>query len=199
MLTQLLPAACAALLGVAAGGSIAGLSRPIAWWQLGVASLTVQLLLSQIPVARVAWLTTYGPWVWAAALAVVFLVLLRNVQQESGAHRLPWLVAALGVGLNLLVIVANNGYMPVPQSALFETSQLTELASHASFHRDVLLDADTRLPWLADVLADPSWLPHPLVASIGDRLLSVGLAGWALMSVYSSRRRSGSTSRQLVA
>ena len=35
----------------------------------------------------------------------------------------------------------------------------------------------------------------PVVASIGDRLLSVGLAGWAFVSVYATRRkrpRSGS-------
>jgi hypothetical protein len=189
MLAQLLPAACAALLGVAAGGSIAGLSRPIAWWQLGGASLTLQLLLAQIPVARVPWLAVNGHWVWTAALAAVLLVLLRNVQLQSGVRRWPWLVAAVGVSLNLLVIVTNNGYMPVPQAALVATGQSSALASRSSFRRDIPLDDSTRLAWLADVLVDPSWLPGPLVASIGDRLLGAGLAGWAFASVYGSKRR----------
>jgi hypothetical protein len=90
------------------------------------------------------------------------------------------------VALNLLVIVANDGYMPVSLDALAQTGQLDDLAQRA-FRRDVPIDDNTRLAWLADVLPDPSWLPHPVVSSVGDRVLALGLAGWAFVSVWGAR------------
>jgi hypothetical protein len=190
MLPQLLPAVIMAMVGVAAGGSLAGLSRPIAWWALGLASVGLQLLLQRIPVSAAPWRGDFGHWVWVAAVASILLVLLRNWRlQTSRLHQIPWAVAALGVGLNLLVIVANGGYMPVSLTALEQTGQAAELAASSSLRRDVPTDTDTRFPELADVHADPSWLPHPVVASIGDRLLAVGLAGWAFVSVYATRRK----------
>jgi hypothetical protein len=178
------------LVALAAGGSLAGLSRPIAWWGLGLVSIALQLLLQRVPVSAAPWLGDSGHWVWAAAVASILLVLLRNWRlQTSRIHQIPWAVAALGVGLNLLVILVNGGYMPVSLTALEQTGQAVEIASRASFRRDTPIDVTTRLPELADVYADPAWLPHPVVASIGDRVLGVGLAGWAFVSVYATRRK----------
>jgi hypothetical protein len=188
MFPQLLPAVAATVLALMAGGSFAGLSRRIAWWPLGIASIAVQLLLTSIPLTEVPWLAAAGHWVWAIAVAAVLVVLVRNWRIETGLRQLPWAVAGLGVGLNLLVIVSNGGYMPVSQSALDQTGQSAALAARTTFHREVILDEATRLPWLADIFADPTWAPpHPAVTSIGDRLLSLGLAGWAFLSVYAAR------------
>ncbi len=190
MLPQVLPAVIMAVVAVAAGGSLAGLSRPIAWWGLGLVSIVLQLLIVRVPVSAAPWLGAFGHWVWAAAVASILLVLLRNWRlQTSRMHQIPWAVAALGVGLNLLVIVAHGGYMPVSLSALEQTGQTAEIAGRSSFRRDLPVDTNTRLPELADVYADPSWMPRPVVASIGDRLLGVGLAGWAFVSVYATRRK----------
>jgi hypothetical protein len=179
MLDQLLPAVAAALVARAAGGSLAGLARPIRWWPLGLLAIGVELGVVQLP--GVPWLH----WVWAAALGAVFVVVLRNLWSERG---LAWSLAALGIGLNLLVILANDGYMPVTQAGLEQTGQLTEV-SDGVFRRDVLIDDTTRLPWLADIFADPTWVPHPVVTSLGDRILTAGLAVWAFSSVYAARRR----------
>jgi hypothetical protein len=190
MLPQLLPAVIMVLVALAAGGSLAGLSRPIAWWGFGLASIALQLLLQRVPLSAAPWLGDFGHWVWAAAVASILLVLLRNWRLQSRRmHQIPWAVAALGVGLNLLVIVANGGYMPVAVTALEQTGQAVEIAARSSFRRDVPVDVTTNLPELADVYADPAWLPHPVVASIGDRLLGAGLAGWAFMSVYAARNK----------
>jgi hypothetical protein len=190
MLPQLLPSVFLAVVAVAAGGSLAGLSRPIAWWGLGLASIALQLVLGRIPVSAMPWLGDFGHWVWAAAVASILLVLLRNWRLETRrVHQIPWAVAALGVGLNVLVIVANGGYMPVSLPALEETGQAAEIATRSSFRRELPIDASTRLPELADVYADPAWLPNPVVASIGDRLLGAGLAGWVFLSVYATRRK----------
>jgi hypothetical protein len=196
LLPQLLPAVILAVFAVGAGGSLRGLSRPIAWWGLGLASIALQLLLGRVPVSATPWLGDFGHWVWAAAVASILLVLLRNWRlQTSRMHQIPWAVAALGVGLNLLVIVANAGYMPVSLTALEQTGQAPEIATRSSFRRDLPIDTRTRMPELADVYADPSWLPHPVVASIGDRFLGVGLAGWTFMSVYAARRKRSRSGR----
>src|SRR5205823_6955971 len=100
MVPQLSPARLGALLGLAFGGSLAGLGRRIAWWPLGLASIALQLLLARIPVADYPWLGPNGHWVWAAAVAAVVPVMLRNGQIQTGLRRLPWCVAALGVTLN---------------------------------------------------------------------------------------------------
>src|SRR4051794_12775911 len=127
MLPQLLPAVLGTVLGLAVGGSLAGLGRGIAWWQLGLASIAVQLLLARIPAAEQPWVATYGHWVWAAAVTAVLPVMLRNMCIRTCWQRLPFGVAGLGVALNVLVIVANGGYMPVPQAALEQTGQAAEL------------------------------------------------------------------------
>jgi hypothetical protein len=42
----------------------------------------------------------------------------------------------------------------------------------------VWMTGDTVLPWLADIIAEPRWLPRPNVLSIGDIFLALGVAGW---------------------
>jgi Family of unknown function (DUF5317) len=180
MLDQLLPAVGAALLACAAGGSLTGLARPIRWWPLGLLAIGVELALVKLPGAGAPWLH----WVWAAALSATFLLVLRNLWAERG---LAWSLAALGIGLNLLVIFANGGYMPVSRAGLEQTGQPAELAEGA-FRREVLIDDSTRLPFLADIFVDPSWFPQPVVTSVGDHLLTAGLAVWAFTSVYRGRR-----------
>ena len=61
------------------------------------------------------------------------------------------------------------------------------------------LDRITHLAWLGDTILEPSWLPLANVVSIGDLLLSTGLAWWAFRvttashpgSARSRQRRAG--------
>jgi hypothetical protein len=180
MLDQLVPAVIAAVAARIAGGSLAGLARPIRWWPLGLLAIGVEVGLVRAPGASAAWVH----WVWVAALVGAFAVVLRNLWAERG---LAWSLAAAGIGLNLLVILANGGYMPVTREGLEQTGQVEEV-SDGVFRRDVLIDETTRLGWLADIYADPEWMPHPVVTSVGDRLLTAGLAVWAFTAVYGARR-----------
>jgi hypothetical protein len=119
------------------------------------------------------------------------VILLANARQRLGIARLPWLVASLGVALNISVILANGGYMPVSQAALEETGQAADFATQQRYPRDVPLGPQTRLGVLADILPEPGWplFPKRTVQSVGDVLLAVGLATWAFQAPRSAPRR----------
>jgi hypothetical protein len=86
-----------------------------------------------------------------------------------------WLVT-IGISLNLLVMFANGGYMPVGPDAFRRMTGL-EVPSGTPllFSKDrVLGDAAALLPWLGDRLLLPGPLARVAVWSIGDVLLLSG-------------------------
>lgn len=97
-----------------------------------------------------------------------------------------WLMA-LGLGLNLIVIAANGGSMPMsPQTASRLAPQEAvgsiPLGSRIGNGKDVLLaPAETRFEWLADrfVLSVPS--SYQVAFSLGDVILAAGIF-WLLLS-----------------
>jgi Family of unknown function (DUF5317) len=151
------------LAGIGAGvlqrGSFDGLTRTRA--RLGAllaAAVVVQLLLA---VARLAGL---GAWVVVGlsviALAGLLIFALANL-------RLPGMtLVAIGLGCDLLVTVLNGG-APVTAGALARAGRAATPAAG-----QVLVDAGTRLPQLADALA-VRWLGA--VVSVGDIALYAGL------------------------
>lgn len=90
-------------------------------------------------------------------------------------HLQGTLLLAFGTALNLIVIAANGGYMPVSPVAL-EISGLTskELAD-VMYLRHTMMDDATRLWFLGDIIPIP-W-PHFLrsVGSVGDLVVLVAL------------------------
>jgi hypothetical protein len=184
------------LLGVAAafirGGSFAGWARVnVSWSAVALASLALQLFLHNPPIDRQSWAITWGPLVWIACLAALLAVLIRNLIVNR-TMRGPWSVAALGVGLNLLVVVANGGYMPQSEEARFVTRgapQATTQSTQPQLRNVVPMSPETRLNVLGDVIPEPAWLPKSNVISIGDVLLGSGLAWWAFLITISSTRR----------
>jgi hypothetical protein len=55
-------------------------------------------------------------------------------------------------------------------------------------HNVAPIGPTTRLAWLGDVIAQPAWLPKANVVSIGDMLLSIALAWWALQTFSGGRQ-----------
>jgi len=88
-----------------------------------------------------------------------------------------WLVT-LGIGLNLLVMLANSGHMPLNPAA-FQRMSGVDLPSGTTvlFSKDrVLADAAAALPWLGDRILLPGPLGRVAVWSVGDMLLLSGTA-----------------------
>jgi hypothetical protein len=138
------------------------------WWLLPVA------FLLQI---ATAWLPTSARWSDSVGLAmiltsfVLLLVLVILNRERTGM----WL-AGVGVLMNFSVIALNGG-MPVLEGAWQVAAGFSNEAamSVAESYKHVVLDATTRLSFLADVI--PIRLASQgNVVSLGDVFLAVGLA-----------------------
>jgi Family of unknown function (DUF5317) len=164
-------------------------SAPVSlrWRPVAVLALGTQLVLFTPPLDQQPWALTWGPWVYVASLVGVCAVLVRSAL-ASGVARQALLLAALGVGLNLGVVTANGGYMPQSRAAR-QTITAAPIGTDR-LSSVVPLTADSRLPWLADVIPQPSWTPLANVLSIGDLLLGAGI-GWGTFLWVGGRRRSG--------
>lgn len=133
---------------------------------------------------RLPWLVLLGLGVqigfdlwspeWAdegAGLAVLLGSNLLIAIFLAANFRLPGvLLAAIGMALNVIVIAA-NGAMPVSTLALEKAGFEGEVGDLGSKHE--LLDAGTKVPWLADVIPVPY---ARAIISLGDVVLGMGIA-----------------------
>ena len=178
MLGLLAPTFAAVIAALCLGGSLRELfTTRVCWWPAVLVAFAVELVLYNPPVNGQAWAIQVGPWIWLATKLVLLAVLLRNAWSAAGRAGWPWLVAAVGVALNALVIALNGGHMPQATEAA--------IAAWGASHIDPIklqnvapMRPDTVLPWLADVLPQPAWLPRRNVVSVGDLLLAAGIAAW---------------------
>lgn len=177
----LLPTLLAAIAGRALRGKSARFEGfNFSWSGVVIVAFGIELALYNPPIDSMPMAFTYGPWLWVVTRVALLLAVGRNVRAR-GAWSIPCLVAAVGIGLNTLVVVANNGYMP--QSAAAATAvwgpvAASQVVDHGRLENTRLMDGDSRLTLLADVLPEPTWVPRPNVVSIGDVLLALGIAGW---------------------
>jgi len=181
-------------LGRAAGGRVSALAEiHIHWWALALAGLAFQLLLfGPVLADRVG---DAGPLLYVASSALVFLAMLRNLDLPG----FPLL--AVGAALNMLVIVANGGFMPSAPGA-WELLNGTAGLPVTTFTNSTLIHAGTTLPFLGDVLALPRPIPLANVFSVGDVLIGLGAAWCVIRSMVvptATRWRAPQSDRPLVA
>jgi hypothetical protein len=123
-------------------------------------------------------------YVYAASLAALVAWTLWQVNRVRGV----WLVA-IGSALNLVVIAANAGRMPVAPDLAGSLAQRGHLGQY------VLMGPDTHLNWLADWIglnAGPAEAYSP-----GDLVGAVGLAVVIVLAMR-SRTRLAETERRIV-
>lgn len=165
-------------LGLLLGGRLERLGEThVRWAPLALVGLATQVVLFAEPVARVVG--DAGPPVYVASTALVLAVVLANLSLPG----VP--IIALGAASNLLAIVANGGWMPADPGAL-----ATAGATIGEGYSNSVVVADPALRPLTDIFATPAWLPLSNVFSIGDVLISVGLA-WAVVAAMRRPVRPG--------
>jgi hypothetical protein len=103
-------------------------------------------------------------------------------------HQVGIMILAVGLFLNLLVITANGGFMPlstqsaaqlIPEHMLQNIKIGSRLGASS---KDILLPFDAMVfPWLSDRFLSPTWLPYQFAFSIGD--IFIGLGAFLLLSI----------------
>lgn len=117
-----------------------------------------------------------------------FIILLIVALLNFSIPGMP--ILGLGILLNLVVMVANGGYMPVSPDDLVEIGhprQAEILRAGGTDFYGIALTEQTQLPFLADIFVLPRFFPIRYVFSLGDALIGLGLiiiVVWGMVKKY---------------
>jgi hypothetical protein len=172
LLTVLILAVAAAIVGLAQGGSLASLAATrVRWLWLVYAGVLLQIF------GAVLLAGDSGLIVVLVSTGLIALFMILN-------PRVPgMLFAALGLALNALVIAA-NGAMPVSQEVI-EAAGGGGTDDIGGLKHEPLGD-DTIFAFLGDLIAVP-WLRE--ILSIGDVFLALGIAYFVYVRTTAQARR----------
>lgn len=146
-------------------------------WLVFVAFLP-QFIVIYLPITR----RHFPDWLVAGCLLTSQILLLGFAWFNRRLAGMPILIC--GVVLNLAVMAANSGFMPIsPKTAsrLVSEDRLLNIQPGSRIGpKDILLHPqDTRFEWLADRFLPPTWSPYQAAFSLGDILIAIG-AFWLL-------------------
>ena len=121
---------------------------------------------------------------WLAALSIVTSQLILLIFAWLNRHLAGMSILTLGLVLNMAVMVANGGFMPInPSTAerLVGSEKIDSYEFGSRFgYKDILLSKnETRLEWLADRFLPPVGFPYQVAFSLGDVFIAFG-AFWIL-------------------
>lgn len=172
---MIIPVLLAILAGYLRGGRLRSFARLRLYstW-IPLVMFALQLSLVSFPVSQNEALDWLRPWITTATYAVLVVFLLAN-------HRLPgFKLILLGTILNIAIILANGGYMPVTHEALQRSGHLDRMVVrgdqvYVTGSKDIVLGREeTRLHPLSDVMGIPEALPLSATFSAGDVVIMFG-------------------------
>lgn len=145
---------------------------------LAAASFVPQIVIFYLPATR----AMTPQWLAAGALMISLIGFLVFAWLNRGVTGMPVLLG--GLLLNLIVMAANGGWMPIsPETAshLADGSAIAHVSPGSRIgQKDVLLlPEQTRLGFLADRFLLPGWFQYAVAFSLGDILVALG-AFWLL-------------------
>ncbi len=114
----------------------------------------------------------------------------KNKPRLRWYHRLPLLLIVIGLTAEAAVLLLNHGYMPIPADypASVPDLALSLGISNGALFMKKLIDADTVLPWLGQVLRS-DWLTTLRLSSfpylsLGEIAIALGLTGFGISQSY---------------
>jgi hypothetical protein len=154
------------------GGSLRNLAAlHLRWLPLVIVGFVLQLAIFT-PFAR-------SPLVAFATLPIYVVSLSLLAIWVAANWRIPGMtLIAIGLALNIAVIAANGGHMPVLPEAARLAGQYEALAAdkpQTSKHM-LMASEQVRLWLLSDIIVVPHGVPGASVLSVGDLALTVGIA-----------------------
>jgi len=157
------------LIALTTGGSFRNAAGVrIRYLPLLIGALFVQILIFTEILGTTDFAHDYGRYIYIGTLFVTLAVMLLNFHIPG----MP--IIALGAFLNALVITANGGKMPSPESALRRAGLLERVREgergEGVLTNSTVVNDDTNLRFLGDVIP----LPGLNVISIGDIVLGIG-------------------------
>lgn len=145
--------------------------------ELALLAFLPQLLIFFIPQTSRLVSSQLAAFILPLSLGILVLFLWFN------RHLQGFWILALGLLLNLAVIVANGGLMPIsPETVAIVHGTLVEevIESQTVADKNVVLRVeDTRLEWLGDRFTVPDAWPIQFAYSLGDLVIAIG-AFWVL-------------------
>ena len=135
-----------------------------------------QFILLYLPYFRIR----VSDQVSAVCLLASLLIFLGFAWVNRGLPGMSILL--IGLALNLTVMAANGGFMPIsPQTAgqLVPEGALLDFQSGDRFGvKDIYLPPlETRFEWLADRFLTPAWFSYRAAFSLGDVFIAIGAFG----------------------
>ena len=142
-------------------------------WLIPVAFLP-QLIVAYLPATH----QLFPDWLAASSLSFSFFLFLAFVWLNRRLPGMP--VLMIGLGLNLIVMLANGGWMPIsPQTASHlaggDFVQPLSIGSRFGQKDILLLPQDMHLEFLGDRFLLPDWFPYKVAFSLGDILIALGV------------------------
>jgi hypothetical protein len=174
----LIPLVVGLAVGIATGGKLGNLANlRFRWPWFVLAVLLTREAVQLRPFNRIDGVQL----LYAAALAGLVAWTFLHIRRLRGV----WVVAA-GAALNLLVVVANGGRMPVAPAFAGVLVQRNHLGQY------VLMGSNTNLNWLGDWIT-VSWpVGIPGVYSPGDLVVAVGIG---VVAFFATRQQAPSATK----
>lgn len=98
-------------------------------------------------------------------------------------------VFLIGVVLNMAVILANGGKMPVSLNGISGINQEMELPDRQFDIKHTPVTEDTRLVYLSDILLIPKPYPLPKILSVGDLFIMTGIFVFFQKEMLSEKKK----------
>jgi hypothetical protein len=142
---------------------------------LVLAAFALQAYLVYVPAGRTTGLRDPTAWLHIGT----YILLLIGIWLNRRLPGMAWILA--GLALNLIVITANGGFMPITPEAVQTIGHVERVTSLAAGQRvylakDVVLPRNQTLLWpLSDVFVVALGFPFRTAFSLGDILVAVGV------------------------